>query len=93
MFTKDTEGMTLDYGPGIMLIDRVDQVVGNQARTQGIGPDAVLQNHVKPVPMGRPAQTEKASHKPAHPLLLFDQSCLLFFYTIKNFLLQKNKFI
>jgi 3-oxoacyl-[acyl-carrier protein] reductase len=45
--------------PGIILTDRVDQVVENLARTQGISQDAALQNSVKPIPMGRPGQPKK----------------------------------
>jgi 3-oxoacyl-[acyl-carrier protein] reductase len=42
--------------PGIILTDRVDQVVGNIATTQGLDKDQALQNYVKPVPMGRPGE-------------------------------------
>ena len=45
--------------PGIILTDRVDQVVGNLARTQGMSQDEALQQYVKPVPMGRPGQPQE----------------------------------
>jgi 3-oxoacyl-[acyl-carrier protein] reductase len=42
--------------PGVIRTDRVNQVVGNLADSQGISVDEALQNYVKPVPMGRPGQ-------------------------------------
>jgi 3-oxoacyl-[acyl-carrier protein] reductase len=42
--------------PGIIQTDRVNQVVGNLADSQGLSMADALQNYVKPVPMGRPGQ-------------------------------------
>jgi 3-oxoacyl-[acyl-carrier protein] reductase len=45
--------------PGIILTDRVDQVVENLAQTQRIDKDAALQRYVQPIPMGRPGQPQE----------------------------------
>jgi 3-oxoacyl-[acyl-carrier protein] reductase len=42
--------------PGVILTDRVEQVVANLEHTQGLSRDEALQTYVKPVPMGRPGQ-------------------------------------
>ncbi|GIX46127.1 MAG: oxidoreductase [Candidatus Tectimicrobiota bacterium] len=42
--------------PGIILTDRVRQLMQNVARTQGIDEAQALRDYVAPVPMGRPGQ-------------------------------------
>jgi 3-oxoacyl-[acyl-carrier protein] reductase len=42
--------------PGIILTDRVEQLMQNVANTQGIRQEEALRNYIAPVPMGRPGQ-------------------------------------